>query len=135
VLFEETQKTLLCSDLFHQTGDVEPLTSADVVGRSHKAMKEYQAGILADYVPCTPLTAQNLRKLADLKPKTLAIMHGSSFTGDCARAIDDLNVAFREVFGQQKIGCVSGFPSTLWKDADPDIPILIAAKAEYAKLR
>jgi eukaryotic-like serine/threonine-protein kinase len=24
---------------------------------------------------------------------------------------------------------------TLWKDADPDIPVLIAAKAEYAKLR
>jgi hypothetical protein len=24
---------------------------------------------------------------------------------------------------------------TLWKDADPDIPILIAAKAEYARLR
>jgi eukaryotic-like serine/threonine-protein kinase len=23
---------------------------------------------------------------------------------------------------------------TLWKDADPDIPIFIAAKAEYAKL-
>jgi hypothetical protein len=23
---------------------------------------------------------------------------------------------------------------TLWKDADPDVPILIAAKAEYAKL-
>jgi eukaryotic-like serine/threonine-protein kinase len=24
---------------------------------------------------------------------------------------------------------------TLWKDADPDIPMLIAAKAEYAKLQ
>jgi hypothetical protein len=24
---------------------------------------------------------------------------------------------------------------TLWKDADPDIPILVAAKAEYAKLK
>jgi eukaryotic-like serine/threonine-protein kinase len=24
---------------------------------------------------------------------------------------------------------------TLWKDADPDIPILIAAKAEYAKVQ
>ena len=24
---------------------------------------------------------------------------------------------------------------TLWKNADPDIPILIAAKSEYAKLR
>jgi hypothetical protein len=24
---------------------------------------------------------------------------------------------------------------TLWKDADPNIPVLIAAKAEYAKLK
>jgi eukaryotic-like serine/threonine-protein kinase len=24
---------------------------------------------------------------------------------------------------------------TLWKDADPDIPVLIAAKTEYAKLK
>jgi len=102
VLFEETQKTLLCSDLFHQSGQVEPITSADVVGRSYQAMKEYQAGILADYVPYTPLTAQNLKKLADLKPATLAIMHGSSFTGDCVGALSDLNTAYREVFGQQK---------------------------------
>jgi flavorubredoxin len=101
VLFEETQRTLLCSDLFHQDGDVEPLTSADVVGRSHQAMKKYQAGILADYVPYTPLTTQNVKKLANLKPKTLAIMHGSSFTGDRAQAPDDLNVMLREVFGQQ----------------------------------
>jgi hypothetical protein len=83
-------------------GDVEPLTSTDVVGRSRQAMKEFQAGILAEYVPYTPLTAQNLKKLADLEPKTLAIMHGSSFTGDCARALEDLNVMFREVFGRQK---------------------------------
>jgi hypothetical protein len=53
-------------------------------------------------VPYTSLTAQNLKKLADLKPQTLAIMHGSSFTGDCARALDDLNVALREVFGPQE---------------------------------
>jgi len=24
---------------------------------------------------------------------------------------------------------------TLWKDADPDIPVLITAKSEYAKLK
>ena len=102
VLFEETQKTLLCSDLFHQSGDVEPITSDDVVGRSYEAMKGYQAGILAEYVPYTPLTAQNLEKLAELKPKTLAIMHGSSFTGDCARALGDLNTMYREVFGREK---------------------------------
>ena len=102
VLFEETERTLLCSDLFHQTGDVEPITSSDVVGRSHEAMKAYQAGILADYVPYTPLTAQNLKKLAELEPKTLAVMHGSSFTGDCARALNDLNIAYREVFGRER---------------------------------
>ena len=101
-LFEETQKTLFCSDLFHQTGDVEPITSDDVVGRSTEAMKTFQAGVLAEYVPYTPLTAQNLKKLAELKPKTLAIMHGSSFTGDCARALNDLNAMYREVFGREK---------------------------------
>ncbi len=99
VLFEETQGTLLCSDLFHQMGNVEPLTSADIVGRSQQALKEFQAGILAEYVPYTTMTAQNLKKLADLKPKTLAIMHGSSFTGDCAGALDDLNVVLRDVSG------------------------------------
>ena len=100
VLFEETQQTLLCSDLFHQNGDVEPLTESDVVGRSQQSMRDYQAGLLAEYVPYTPLTAQNLTKLAELKPRTLAIMHGSSFRGDGTRALHDLNVAFREVFGR-----------------------------------
>jgi flavorubredoxin len=99
LLFEETHRTLLCSDLFHQTGDVEPLTESDVVGRSHRAMREYQAGILADYVPYTPLTSRNLAKLAALAPKTLAIMHGSSFTGDGAKALADLDRAYRDVFG------------------------------------
>jgi flavorubredoxin len=100
VLFEETQHTLLCSDLFHQSGDVEALTEADVAGRSQQAMRQYQTGFLAEYVPYTPLTSQNLMKLADLKPRTLAIMHGSSFSGDGSRALHDLNVAFREVFGR-----------------------------------
>lgn len=99
VLFEETQKTLFCSDLFHQAGDVEALTSADVVGRSRQALKEYQSGILAEYMPYTPLTARNLKKLADLNPTTLAVMHGSSFTGDCVRALNDLDLALSEIFG------------------------------------
>ncbi len=98
---------VICSQVgalttFHQAGDIEPITSDDVVGRSYEAMKSYQAGILAEYVPYTPLTAENLKKLADLKPTTLAIMHGSSFTGDCARALDDLNAVYREVFGREK---------------------------------
>jgi len=102
VLFEETQKTLFCSDLFHQSGDLEPLTSSDVVGRSYQSMLDYQTGVLAEYAPYTPLTSTNLAKLAALQPKTLAIMHGSSFTGDCAQPFRDLDRAFRQVFGRQK---------------------------------
>lgn len=102
LLFEESQKTLFCSDLFHQSGDPEPLTSDDIVGSTNEAMKTFQAGILAEYIPYTPITAQNLKKLADLKPKTLAVMHGSSFTGDCARALDDLNTVYREIFGRER---------------------------------
>ena len=32
-MFEETERTLLCSDLFHQDGDVEPMTESDVIER------------------------------------------------------------------------------------------------------
>jgi flavorubredoxin len=108
VLFEETQGTLLCSDLFHQTGDVQPLTTSDVVGRSREAMLHYQAGILADYVPYTCLTSKNLAKLAALKPRMLATMHGSSFRGDCVRALKDLDLALAEVFGRQGSSAATG---------------------------
>jgi hypothetical protein len=101
VLFEETQKTLLCSDLFHQVGNVEPLTTSDVVGRSVEAMKAYQGGVLADYAPYTHYTNRLFEKLAALKPQRLAIMHGSSFEGDGARALEDLASGFKEVFGRE----------------------------------
>ena len=102
VLFEETQRTLLCSDLFHQVGDVDPLTTSDVVGRSAEAMKAYEAGVLADYAPYTPYTRKLFLKLADLKPGRLAIMHGSSFEGDGVQAIHDLADAFEDVFGRER---------------------------------
>jgi flavorubredoxin len=99
VLFEETTKTLLCSDLFHQVGDVEPLTASDVVGRSREALKAYQAGVLADYSPYTHYTDRLFRKLASLNPRRFAIMHGSSFEGDGAAALTDLATVFKETFG------------------------------------
>jgi flavorubredoxin len=100
VLFEETEKTLLCSDLFHQVGNVEPLTTSDVVGRSVEATRAYQAGVLAEYAPYTHYTGQLFAKLAALKPKRLAIMHGSSFEGDGAQALNDLADGFKQVFGR-----------------------------------
>jgi hypothetical protein len=35
----------------------------------------------------TPRTAPTIRALADLQPKSLAIMHGSSYNGDCSKAL------------------------------------------------
>ena len=70
LLFEETQGTLLCSDLFHQNGDVEPSTSADVVGRFKQMLVEYQQGPFAHYLPYTPYTEPTLQRLAALKPRT-----------------------------------------------------------------
>lgn len=100
VLFEETNKVLFCSDLMHQVGQVEPVTESDVVlERSKKAMVEYQAGPLMDYVPYTANTKRLLNELADFNPKTLAIMHGSSFSGDGGKLLRGLEPAFREVFG------------------------------------
>jgi flavorubredoxin len=100
MLFEETQKILFCSDLFHQVGDVEPVIESDVVlERSQTAMIDYQAGPLMDYVPYTPNTKRLLRELADLKPGTLAIMHGSTFTGNGERLLLELDPVLKKVFG------------------------------------
>lgn len=99
VLFEETHRTLLCSDLFHQNGDVEAVTESDVVDRTRNAMIEYQAGPLMDYMPYTPKTERLLGELAALKPKTIAAMHGSAFVGNGERALHDLAVVMREVLG------------------------------------
>jgi flavorubredoxin len=97
LLFEETQGTLFCSDLFHQEGDVEASTTADVVGRFRQTLVEYQKGPLANYLPYTPHTQPTLQRLAALKPRTLAAMHGSAYVGDGARAIDDLAQVMKDV--------------------------------------
>lgn len=100
MLFEESQKVLFCSDLFHQVGDVKPLVdSDDVLERSHAAMIDYQGGPLMDYVPYTPNTRRLLGELADLKPQTLAIMHGSTFSGNGSKLLLALDPVLKEVFG------------------------------------
>jgi flavorubredoxin len=85
MLFEESERVLLCSDLLHQIGDVEPTTSADITDRYRHALETYQASpVLMDYVPYTDNTRRQLARLAALQPRTLAVMHGSTFVGDGA---------------------------------------------------
>ncbi|MBH0183900.1 MAG: MBL fold metallo-hydrolase [Nitrospira sp.] len=101
LLFEETERTLLCSDLLHQEGDVEPMTESDVLDRCRQTLVEYQQGPLANYMPYCTLTDATLQRLAALQPKRLATMHGSVYVGDGSKALQDLAIIWREVLGQQ----------------------------------
>jgi flavorubredoxin len=98
VLFEETQKTLFCSDLFHHFGNTEALTEADLIDRTREGMNRLNQGPLAGYMPYTRQTEGVLRRLAELQPQTLAVMHGSSYTGACDRLLNDLGGVIRENF-------------------------------------
>jgi flavorubredoxin len=82
VLFEETTATLLCGDLLSQLGGADvPLTTDDVVEPALFAESMFRGCSFA------PSTADTIRKLGDLQPTTLAIMHGSSFQGDGKQAL------------------------------------------------
>jgi len=97
VLFEETRRTLFCSDLFHQNGNVEPLATASLMDRCQQVLSAYQIGPLANYVPFTANTETILKGLASLNAKTLAVMHGSSFAGDCGAAFHELAWVMKKV--------------------------------------
>lgn len=102
MLFEETNRTLFCSDLFLHGGDVDPLTESDVIGKARKAMVDFQSTQLLNSSPYTGNTERRMEELADLQPRTLAIMHGSSFRGDGGNALRGLASVMREVLGNEK---------------------------------
>lgn len=99
LLFDTTAGVLFSSDILHQNGDVAPLTSESVTDRVRQAMLEMQASPLADYLPYTPKTDATLKRIAALKPKTVASMHGSIYTGNGEQAIIEYSEALKEVFG------------------------------------
>jgi flavorubredoxin len=81
VIYEETTRTLLCGDLLTQVGDGPALTAGDLIEAAVQAEDMFGATCL------TPQTAPTIRRLADLNPTTLAIMHGSSYNGDTGKAL------------------------------------------------
>jgi flavorubredoxin len=89
VLYEETTGTLMCGDLFTQLGDGPALTSSDIVGPAIAGEDLFR------YSSLNPAMGSTIRGLAKLAPRTLALMHGPSFTGDGAAALhalaDDYN--------------------------------------------
>jgi len=100
VLFEETQRTLLCSDLLHHNGLCEPLTEDDILERARTAMRTMQAGPLMDYLPYTPYCERLLDELAALQPRTLATMHDARRSaGMGRRRLQEYGVLMREEMG------------------------------------
>jgi flavorubredoxin len=93
VLFEETTNTLLCGDLLsHLGGRDVAIRTDDVVAPALEAEAMFRSMSMA------PDTGDRLRSLGDLAPTTLAIMHGSSFSGDGKRALHDFATAVEEQY-------------------------------------
>lgn len=84
LIYEETTGTLLCGDLFTQYGEGPATTDKDIVGPAIAGED------IAGYSALNPNMGATLRRLSALKPKTLALMHGPSFTGDGAAALNAL---------------------------------------------
>lgn len=84
VMIEESTGTLLCGDLFTQLGDGPALTEGDVVGPAIVAEDLFR------YSALSPGMGATIRALAAFSPRTLALMHGPSFTGDCGAALHAL---------------------------------------------
>ena len=85
LITETTTKTFLCGDLFtHPGADVPPVTEGDILGPS-----EHMSAAMNYYSQASDAAAQ-LRRLAAFKPKTLALMHGSSWRGDGEKLLTSL---------------------------------------------
>jgi flavorubredoxin len=84
VIYEETTGTLFCSDLFTQMGPHTPTTESDIVEPAIAVSDRLP------YMPPTALIEPTLRRLAALKPTTIALMHGPAFKGDGSAALSAL---------------------------------------------
>jgi flavorubredoxin len=90
VYYDETTGTLLCGDLFTAVGKSKALVSSELVGPAMLAEDMFSATCL------TPQTAATMRRLAELEPTTLALMHGPSYTGAGAIQLRGLADAYDE---------------------------------------
>lgn len=93
LLFEQQSATLFAGDLFSQLGDGVPLTEGDIVENAIQAEEIFRSTSLGRAVP------ETLRRLAALEPKTLAVMHGSSFRGDGGALLRTLADVYEQKFG------------------------------------
>jgi len=91
--FDKTTSTLMAGDLFTHTGRPPALTESDCVAPALEAEALFHAtGLTTNLGP-------TLEQLAQLAPTTLALMHGSSFTGDGAGQLRGLADGYAAMTG------------------------------------
>ncbi len=90
VLFEQQTQTLFCGDLCTQLGDGPAVTDGDLFDAAVAAEDLFLQTSLG------PAVASTYRRLADLRPRTLAVMHGSSYAGDCPALLRELADVYEE---------------------------------------
>ena len=83
VIYEETSGILFCGDLFTQLGR-ETTSESDIVPAAIAAEDAFHSTSVGQ------ATAPTIRKLAELKPAGLALMHGPTYFGDGADALNRL---------------------------------------------
>ncbi len=84
VFFEETTSTLLCGDLFTQTGDGPAISFDSPIENSIATDRQF------GYMSASPSTATTLDTLASLEPTTLALMHGPAQKGPAGTWLREL---------------------------------------------
>ncbi|MGH8161112.1 MAG: MBL fold metallo-hydrolase [Gammaproteobacteria bacterium] len=90
LLYEETTATLLCGDLFTQSGNGKAISEGEIVGPALETEDRHHSTAL------TPMTAPTIRRLAALEPATLGLMHGPAFRGDGSRMLRELADGYAE---------------------------------------
>ena len=88
VMYEQTTETLFCGDLFTHLGNGPALVKSDLVGPAMIAEEAFHATSIG------PATASTIRRLGQLHPRVLALMHGSSFEGDGTQQLEHLADAY-----------------------------------------
>ncbi|MDA8358162.1 MAG: MBL fold metallo-hydrolase [Actinomycetota bacterium] len=84
LLFETTTATLFAGDLFTIPGRVQPTSEGDIVTPALDGEDRFRPTAL------TASTAPRIRSLAQFAPRTIATMHGPTYTGDCRAALQAL---------------------------------------------
>ncbi len=114
VLFEERTGALLAGDLLASDGEGPAIATDDVSERVLEAERMFRAHALS------PGTGATLERLAMLRPRTLASMHGSGFEGDCAAVLRRIGAGLEELAAEIRRG--EGADGLFGRDAGAAAP-------------